>query len=310
MLKRKCPICGETKSNVIMKFTPEILCTVNPSYKLDVLKNTVHGKEEFITYSKCCNCGMIFCENVWDQNVLMKIYKDTIDHSKSREKILYIEKRLSLLRIWGNALRLLRVSGREKIENLKVIDFGCGWGDFLDVANGSGVSVMGYDEDDGKTILAKERGYKIAANLEELKSFGPADIILMNSVLEHLQDDVQYVNLIKKLLKKDGLFIFSVMDYRSKYIKNNIKALNNNLPPLTKNLNPLEHVNIYDFHSIMAFVKKYNLEFITTGHALYLTDFFGIRYNMKVLKFVNWIEKILSRFIKNKEMSITIYARK
>ena len=309
MKKRRCPVCDTMEAVIIMRFTPELISKVNPTYCLEDFRKAVQGKEEFLTYSKCNNCGMIYCENVWDEDTLTKVYRDTLDHVKSRDKILSIEKRLSLMRIWANILRLLKLSGKEKIENLKVIDFGCGWGDFLDVARGSGVSVMGYDEDTKKTILAKEHGHRIADNIDELKSFGPVDVVLMNSVLEHLQDVKQNLDLTKQLLKCDGLFVFGVMDYRANYIRKTITNLRRNLPPLPKNLNPVEHVNIYDYKSAVATLNKYDLEFISTGNVLRLTDFLGIRNSLKVIKIMNWVEGLSARLITNKEMAITIYAK-
>ena len=147
MNKRNCPVCDSLEARIIMRFTPELLSEVNPTYRLEELKKAVKGKEESLTYSKCRNCGMIYCQNVLDDNTLSKVYGDTIDHVKSKDKTLLIGKRLSLVRIWANILRMLKLLGKEKLEGLKIIDYGCGWGDFLDVAQGSGVSVMGYDGD-------------------------------------------------------------------------------------------------------------------------------------------------------------------
>ena len=66
MNKRNCPVCDHNETVVIMRFTPELLSEVNETYRLEVLREAVNGKEEFLTYSKCRNCGMVYCENVWD----------------------------------------------------------------------------------------------------------------------------------------------------------------------------------------------------------------------------------------------------
>ena len=309
MNKRSCPVCGSNESIIIMRFTPKLLSELNPTYRLDKFEKAMKGKTHLLTYSKCKKCRMIYCENMWDDVTLRNVYENTIDHSKSKDMMLSIEKRLYLTRIWINILRILKLSGKEKLEDLKIIDYGCGWGDFLDVAQGFGVSVTGYDGNSKKIELPKERGHKIANNLDELKSFAPVDVFVMLSVLEHLQDVNFIMHLAKELLKPDGLLVFLVMDYRPKYIKRNFIRLKSNLPALTKNLNPVEHVNVYDYKSAMATLKNYSFDLISSGHVLYLTDFFVMRNSMKLIKLFNWIEWLSTKFITWKDIGITVYAR-
>jgi 2-polyprenyl-3-methyl-5-hydroxy-6-metoxy-1,4-benzoquinol methylase len=307
MNKRNCPVCDGSEAEVIMRFTPELLFEMNPNYSFEVLKDAVRGKEEFLTYSKCRNCGMVYCENIWDDNTLGKVYVDAIDHAKSKDGILLINKRASLARIWTNILRTLKLSGKEKLGDLKIIDYGCGWGDFMDTANGYGVSVIGYDTDSKKTELAQERGHKIIEDIDELKSFGPVDVVVMFSVLEHLQDVKNSLNLVKELLKPEGLFVFSVMDYRSVYIKKNVNRLRKNLPALTKNFNPVEHVNLYSYKAVMRTVKKYNFDFLCSDNVLCLTDFYKMRNSMGAVRFFNWVEWLSTKVIVWAKLEMTSY---
>lgn len=307
MKKRNCPVCDSMEAKIIMSFTPELLTEVNKSYRPEVLKEAVKGKEEFITYSKCRNCSMVYCENVWDDNTLKKIYEDTIDHAIGEDAAVSIQKRMSMNRIWMNILRILRLLGKKKIEDFKIIDYGSGWGDFLDVVDVFGVSVIGYERDSMRIAFAKERGQRIVTDIDELKSFGPVDVIVMTSVLEHLQDVDDVLNLTKEILRPGGLFVFSVMDYRPRYLKKNINRLKKKLPALTKNLNPIEHVNIYDYKSVMATLDKYNYEFISTGYVLHLTDNLFMRNSMGFIKYLNWIEWLSTYFITWKDLSIAVY---
>ena len=310
MNRRLCPICDSSDAKVIMKFTPELLASINPTYNLNVLKTALKGKKDLLSYSKCKECGMVYCENIWDDETLRMVYDNAIDHNKSLEKILSIEKRISINRLWINILRILKLSGRKKLENLKIIDFGCGWGDFIEVVNGYGVDVTGFDEDSKKTYLPKKRGYKIVESIDALKDFGPVDIFVMISVLEHLQDVEFIFNLVRELLRENGLFVFTVMDYRDGYIQKNAKRLINNKHALTKNLNPVEHVNIYDFHSVMTTLKKYNFTFISTGIVLYLTDTILTRNSRSILNLFNGLEKLSSKLITARELGITVFSIK
>lgn len=310
MNKRNCPVCDRSEAVVIMRFTPELLSEINPTYSLEEFKNIVKGKEEFLTYSRCRNCGMVYCENIWEDNTLRRVYVDAIDHTQNKDGILLIKKRMSLARIWTNILRTLKLLGREKLGDLKVIDFGCGWGDFLDTVAGYGVNVMGYDLDSEKTELAKERGHKIVEDINELKSFGPVDVVVMLSVLEHLQDVKYSLKLVKDLLKRGGLFVFSVMDYRSIYIKRNVRRLKNNLPTITRNLNPVFHVNIYDYKSVRRTIKNNNFDFVASDCVLSLTDFYKMRNSMWPVRFFNWVEWLSTKVIVWEGLGMAAYAIK
>lgn len=309
MNKRNCPVCETNKAEVIMTFTPELLCAVNPTYKVEELRKAIIGKDDLVTYSECDVCGMVYCETLWDNDTLRIVYDKTIDHEKSLEKVLLLNKRIAITRTWNNLLRLFTLLGKKKLNDIKLLDYGCGWGDFLDVANGYGVNVYGYDEDKRKIDFAKKRGHKIVDSIEELKSLSPVDVFVMNSVLEHVQDVDYILKLVKTLLKPNGLLIFSVNDYRSKYIKKNVKKVSSNFPALSKNFNPLEHVNIYDYKSVMTTLEKYNFEFISTRLSLDFTNIPGIRNSIFFLKCTNKLEKAFSNILTGKEIGITVYAK-
>lgn len=308
MEKRKCPVCNCGKSYLLMKFTPELLAAINSTCDLEQLQKSLEGKEEFLTYSKCLECGMIFCENLWDESTLKNVYQNAIDHNKSRDKILSIDKRLMLINTWNNVLRIFKLLGKNILNNIKIIDYGCGWGDFLDATYGYGIDALGYDEDIEKIKLSKMRGHKIAENIDQLKDYGPVDVFVMNSVLEHIQDVEGTFNLISEVLVSGGLLVFSVMDYRSKYIEKNINMLKSGLPSLTKNLNPIEHVNIYNYKSVLLTLQQYNFKFLSTRHVLYLTDTYLARNRMSFIKVMNFIERISSSIITGKEIGIQVYA--
>lgn len=308
MKQRPCPVCESRDARVIMSFTPELLAKVNPTYSLEILKETCEGKEEYLTYSRCLQCGMIYCENVWDDATLARVYGETIDHVQSKAKTRALNKRMFFTRIWLNILRVLRMNGTEALENLNLVDFGCGWGDFLDAAEGYGVTVTGYDGDDMKTELAVERGHRVVSTIDELKSAGPFNVFVMNSVLEHFLDVSELMNLAKEVLRPRGLFVSTVMDWRGGFIRKNVKRLKNGMPATTKDFNPLEHVNLYNYKSFLATLRKYAFEFFCTGHVLSLTDIPGLRSKTAPIRIANKLESLSSKIFTSSDMGITVYA--
>ncbi|WP_320045052.1 class I SAM-dependent methyltransferase [uncultured Desulfobacter sp.] len=307
---RKCPVCSSSDSTLLMQFTPEQLCLNNPSYDLDILREAIKGQEQYLSYSKCNRCSMVFCEKYWDDENLNIVYSDIIMHEKSKEKIFSIDKRRMLLNTWTNILRLLKFQGKIKLDSIKLVDFGCGWGDFLEVVNGSGVEAMGFDQDQQKVNYAKARRHRIAHTPEKLIEFGPVDIFVMNSVIEHIQDVGEIFNLVNSVLTPGGIFVCSVMDYRERFLRKSAKRLKRGLPALTKNLNPVEHVNIYNYDSVLATLEKYGFHFLATRHVLYVTDTYGLKNNMKVIHWFNLIEKWLLKLFSGREFGIQVYALK
>lgn len=311
MKKRSCPVCESSKAETLVRFTPEQLCRVNPSYKEEQLHKAVSGYEELITYSKCCNCGMVFCENLWGQDILRDIYDHTIDHEVSFQKISNIAKRIGIIRMWCSMLRVMHILGEKKLNNIKVIDYGCGWGDLMGVMKGYGVEVVGYDEDKTKTAFALKSGHTVVDDLSSLSEFGPVNIFMMNSVLEHIQDVDTIFKIIREVLAPNGFLVFSVMDYRTSYINKNVKRVRNLMPAYTKNLNPLEHVNIYDYKSVRKTLERFDFEFLSTKLSL---EFSGVipffRKNIYALQIINSFEYMLSKMLAGQERGITVYARK
>lgn len=308
MQKRSCPVCKTSDSNIIMKFTPEVITEMNNTYRPEIFRELINNEHDLLHYSQCNACHAIYTDHLWDNEFLSKVYDNVINHDKSYQKVLSISKRMELLREWMGILRVLHFNGNRKLEGLKLIDYGCGWGDFLDTVWGYGIQPAGFDQDKKKIAGAKSRGHKIYDTLEELKSFGPVDVFVMNSVLEHLQDVDSTLSFAKGLLNDDGIIVILVMDYRDGFIKRNINNLKKNKPAITKNLNPIEHVNIYNYHTLYKTLTNAGFKFITTGVSLTFTDYPFLRNSYFILKLANLFERISAKYINSFELGITMYA--
>jgi 2-polyprenyl-3-methyl-5-hydroxy-6-metoxy-1,4-benzoquinol methylase len=292
-----------------MRFTPELICMMNPTYDLEKFEYAVKGKEEFLAYSQCRECGMIYCENYWDTETLSRVYEEVIVHEKSKDKTLAVRKRLGQVQNWKNILTLLLLMGRTNLDNLKVIDYGCGWGDLLDVISCEGVVVLGYDKYEITSHVPKYKKRLYATDVGELRSFGPVDVLLLMSVVEHLQDPDKVLGLAKELVKNNGIVAVRVMDYRPGFIKKNVRRVKNNLPALSKNLNPIEHVNLYNYSSMVKTLKKHDLRLLSTGNVLRLTDFGVIAKGFTLIEVLNKIERLSTKIVVGRDLMITAYAR-
>lgn len=102
----------------------------------------------------------------------------------------------------------------------KILDVGCGTGDFLEVCQNDEWEVTGIEPSSKATAFAekkvapKGRLYNDIHALkdEENNSF---DVITMWHVLEHIPNLMEYIDSLKKLLKEDGYLIIAVPNYQS-----------------------------------------------------------------------------------------------
>ncbi|MBN1688392.1 MAG: class I SAM-dependent methyltransferase [Candidatus Omnitrophica bacterium] len=307
---RRCPLCEQDEPRLIMQLTLDQIVRANPAYERDVIEQALTGEEGGLTYSQCHGCGMVYCPHSWGDEVLKVVYGKALDYEKSRANTLSIHKRIWLVDLWGMLLRLVSIQGYEKLGGLKLIDYGCGWGDFLEVVKGYGVEGTGYDEDPKKVKFAAERGVRVARNMEELSSFGPVDIFVMNSVLEHLQDPASILKYAWDHLQPGGYLMFGVMDYRKKFLARNAKTVGRGNPASTHNLNPIEHVNIYDYRTARASGQKAGFRFLGTETVLRWAMHPRIRLGRPWMWLFNEMERLSYHIVKDGDRPLTMFFRK
>lgn len=95
--------------------------------------------------------------------------------------------------------------------NSRVLDYGCGPGDLLIVAKGMGIDAIGIDSSARSVKIAHSRGLKVTLADEKSVNY-PAnsfDVIILQSVIEHLDKPIDTLNMLRPLLRSEGLLILS-----------------------------------------------------------------------------------------------------
>lgn len=92
-----------------------------------------------------------------------------------------------------------------------LLDVGSGNLEFKDLAEKKGYKYLGFDIDQ-KTISPRGSAYDIPYEEETF------DVVLCTDVLEHLKYDAKAINEIRRVLKKNGLFILHVPNRNQKHI--------------------------------------------------------------------------------------------
>lgn len=140
--------------------------------------------------------------------------EDYISHTDSKRTItewLYHIVRFFMLK------KKLKLINRLSRDTRKLLDFGCGTGEFLKVAHDNGWDVLGIERNSKARELAQKKvNGSIFENdkLSELPN-NHFDIICMWHVLEHLPDFNFYISELRSKLKHDGALIIAVPNYKS-----------------------------------------------------------------------------------------------
>ncbi|HSI71122.1 MAG TPA: class I SAM-dependent methyltransferase [Gillisia sp.] len=137
--------------------------------------------------------------------------EDYISHTDSQKTItdkIYQQVKKYML------IKKLKWIDKKFPEKGRLLDIGAGTGDFLIEAKKRGWKVNGIEPNQKARELALEKGVKIDADSGNFKS-GKFEVITMWHVLEHVPDLKAQVIELEHLLKKGGLLIIAVPNFKS-----------------------------------------------------------------------------------------------
>ncbi|UKM65571.1 class I SAM-dependent methyltransferase [Flavobacteriaceae bacterium GSB9] len=148
--------------------------------------------------------------------------EDYISHTDSKrnmfEKVYHLVRSISL----KSKLKLIdTVSVGEK----RLLDFGCGTGDFLQTAQKNNWQVTGIEPNQQARTIANKKTNNSVFDVDELSKLEEQsfDVITLWHVLEHLPNLEEDLWAFQKLLKPNGTLIIAVPNYQSydaKHYKN------------------------------------------------------------------------------------------
>jgi len=100
----------------------------------------------------------------------------------------------------------------------RVLDFGCGVGDFAEAAMRASLDVDAVEADSLARSVAKARGVRVHGSLEGIPAARRAsgyDLIALLDVLEHVREPAALLAALPRLMRKEGVLYISVPNYRS-----------------------------------------------------------------------------------------------
>ncbi len=170
------------------------------------------------------------------------------------------------------AMRSTFIEYLKIIENLspikKIFDVGAATGYFLNLARERGWQTAGAEISEYAGEAARARGHNVVNRLEGLEFKEEFDAVTMWDVLEHLNDPANYLVVVKKILKVNGLLVINTVDRGSYWARICGKRWPLILPPehlfyfSKKNLDLLLADNGFEILSTKKIGKRFTVSYV------------------------------------------------
>ena len=140
--------------------------------------------------------------------------EDYISHTDSKrnllEKVYHLVRNISLK-------RKLKLINSFSLEGKKLLDIGCGTGDFLQICQANNWNVSGIEPNEQAREIANSKTNNSVNDSNHLLKFKKHsfDVITLWHVLEHLPNLEEQISIFKLLLKPNGRLIIAVPNYKS-----------------------------------------------------------------------------------------------
>ncbi len=138
--------------------------------------------------------------------------KNYISHTDGKksifERFYQMAKSINL----NNKLELINKVGSGK----KILDYGCGVGDFLEHLQKNGYDVLGMEPNDSARRIAQSKvGIEKVTSTELEQNTEKYDVITLWHVLEHIPNLKEIITELKKHLTKSGILVVAVPNHQS-----------------------------------------------------------------------------------------------
>lgn len=181
---------------------------------ITVKDHSVSGEEFKLVYNK--EFDMLETYPQPSPEKLPDYYKseDYISHTDSKrnlfEKVYHLIRSIALKR----KLRLINSFGASE---KRLLDIGCGTGDFLEIAKNNSWEVKGIEPNVKAREIANRKSDNSVFDIEHLTKFEAKsfNVITLWHVLEHLPKLHEHIEVLEHLLKDNGRLVIAVPNYKS-----------------------------------------------------------------------------------------------
>jgi 2-polyprenyl-3-methyl-5-hydroxy-6-metoxy-1,4-benzoquinol methylase len=205
----QCPACGESL------FTPYLTCT---DYTVS---------HETFNIVQCTNCKFTFTNPTPEISKLSDYYESPTYVSHTARPKTFLDRIYVLARTQTIKWKTRLIKKYNANNQISLLDYGCGTGDFLTYCKHIGWNVNGIEPStSARQIATSKSGQTIYPDIEQMPSI-QFDIITLWHVLEHVPDLHTLIENLARSLKQTGTIFIAVPNRNSwdaKHYKSNWAA--------------------------------------------------------------------------------------
>ena len=303
--KRNCILCGSDQADKIFNFTFNFITKIRKQNPKDLKEKFGWDEESNNWIVKCNKCDCTYVNEILKGNVLDIEYKTEIYKDKFEEEFKNfftkenLKKQINTQKYNESILRNILNKLRKK-DKIKLLDYGSGQAEFSLLKEQFNIDeIISYDprypSNANKIFNKYGVNSKAANNLKEISS-EKFDIIICQSVIEHVTDPSYEISCMKKMLNENGII----------YINNPYMNIEKDLKNLltVKEITKKDHISCYHISHVnymmpnifIKLCKKNDLQLInfwqTYSTASKTNNFFQV---LKI-NFNSFIHFILNSF--------------
>lgn len=168
-----------------------------------------YGYPGLFNLSRCGHCGHKSLPTTFLPESLTRLYTEYYPRSSFRLEDYRPYREVRGFRSWLNGEHCSAYTWVPK--NVRVLDIGCGFGETLGYHKERGCEVYGVEADENIRRVAERYGFNVHVGLfdPDLYADGFFDFVTMDQVIEHVNDPLETLRGVARVLKPGGSAILS-----------------------------------------------------------------------------------------------------
>ena len=227
-------------------------------------------KEMFVfdgfRHVQCQNCSHVYIKNPLKEKILIEKYK-----SSEADKVYIQRMETPFIRKYNKLLysKYLNIFKKNGIRSGKILDIGCGTGEFLKFMKSQkkfDLYATEFIKSSKKLItkIIKKENFYYQIEINDLKFDHYFDLIALWGVIEHVRNPVKFLKVCNKFLKKKSKIFFLIPNLFSRAYE--LLGVN------TPTINPRAHLNFFTHKSFELMCKKAGFSVIGKYQELPIID--------------------------------------
>ena len=249
-----CPICHSHAGEVEFALpydAPEVETYLDEFYGTrQNVQNRVEMtflRDERLVVRRCPDCDLYWHEYVLDDEGMYELYEHWIDATHSRQKRNDWERRRGKVEMASSLQGFFE--GQTGPEDVRVLDFGMGWGTYAQAVSAWGCDVHGVEISETRRARVDETEITTHESMSDVE--GKFDVVTAHQTFEHVPDPSGTLAALCEVLADDGLVHITTPSVTEEPTEDTV---------LTKGpFQPLEHINGFTRTATLELAAKHDL---------------------------------------------------